>query len=228
MKKILVIFCSAVFYTSFIQAQSIVSPNYALKTPETLNINRIELTPEKTVIYLTVENERKDGYYCADKNIFIVYPDGKKSKLISSSGIPVCPDTHKFSRIGEKLDFKLTFPVLKSGTQSIDLVESCSDNCFSFYSICLNSDLNKQIDEATVLAENKETAKALASLIKIAGSVEGKNSGMDGLLYMNIVRLAADTGNNSKAEEWYKKLKSSGIPHLQLYIEHLNSDGIIF
>lgn len=229
MKKFSILLWFAVLYVPCVQSQnSIVSPNYALKSHETLNINRIETTPKNTIIYLSIENERKDGYFCADKNIYIFYPDRKKGKLITSKGIPVCPETYKFQRIGEKLDFQLTFPALKTGTQWIDLVESCSDNCFSFYSICLNSDLNKQIDEATLLAENKETAKALASFIKIAASVEGKNSGVEGLLYMNIVTLAADSGNNSKAEEWYIKLKSAGLPHNHLYIEHLNADGIIF
>ncbi|HZY25181.1 MAG TPA: hypothetical protein VFE71_05095, partial [Bacteroidales bacterium] len=169
-----------------------------------------------------------DGFFCADKNIIIIYHDGTRSKMISSKGIPNCPDTYKFKSIGEKLNFELTFPPLKPGTQTIDIVENCTDNCFSFYGVCLNSNLNKQIDNASVLAENKEPAKALISFINIANSPESKNSGIEGLLYLNIISLEKETGNNLKAAEWYGKLKASDIPRKDAYIKNLNSQGISY
>ena len=71
-------------------------PNVALKSHETLILTRIEMSAEKTVVYLTIENRIDGGYFCADKNIYIIYPDGTRSKLNMASGIPVCPDTYKF------------------------------------------------------------------------------------------------------------------------------------
>lgn len=209
-------------------SQAIIKPNYALKSHETLDISKIEITTQKTVIFLSVENRRTDGYFCADKNIFIIYPNGTRSRLISSKGIPVCPETYKFKTIGETLNFELTFPPLKQDTQWIDLIEDCSENCFSFYSVCLNSDLNKKIDDASLLAESSEPAKALMSFIKIAGTIDNKNSGIEGLIYINIIKLAKETANIQKASEWYTKLKSSDIPRSELYIKHLNSQGIIY
>ena len=156
------------------------------------------------MIYLSIENRMTGGYFCADKNIFIIYPDGTRSKLTSSKGIPVCPDTYKFKTIGEKLDFELTFPPLK-GTKWIDLIEDCSENCFSFYGVCLDNDLNKKIDDASVLAENKEPAKALMSFINIADTIDSKKSGIEGLIYINIIKLAKETGNIAKATEWYSR-----------------------
>jgi hypothetical protein len=203
-------------------------PNSGLKSHETLEISKIEITAQKTVIFLSIENRRSDGYFCADKNIFIIYPDGTRSRSISSKGIPVCPETYKFKTIGEKLNFELTFPPLKQDTQWIDLIEDCSENCFSFYGVCLNSDLNKKIDDASLLAENAEPAKALMSFIKIAGAIDNKNSGIEGLIYTNIIKLAKETANIQKASEWYTKLKSSDIPRSELYIKHLNSQGIIY
>jgi hypothetical protein len=209
-------------------SQTLIKPNYALKSHETLEISKIEISSQKTVIFLTVENRITGGYFCADKNIFIIYPDGIRSRLISSKGIPVCPATYKFKTIGEKLNFGLTFPPLKQGTQWIDLIEDCSENCFSFYGVCLNSDLNKKIDDASVLAENDEPSKALVSFIKIAGTIDNKNSGIEGLIYINIIKLAKETANIQEASEWYTKLKSSGIPRSELYIKHLNSQGIMY
>ena len=228
MKKLLLIFSLLNFFVVTGYSQTYIKPNYALKSHETLELTKIDLTAQKTLIFLSVENRITGGYFCADKNIFILYPDGTRSKLTASKGIPVCPDSYKFKTIGEKLNFELTFPPLKPGTQWIDLIEDCSDNCFSFFSVCLNTDLNKRIDEASVLAENEKPAEALIDFIKIAGTIESKNSGIEGLIYINIIKLAKETNNIQKASEWYSKLKLSGIPRKDLYIKHLNSQGIIY
>jgi hypothetical protein len=228
MKRLLPIFTLLNFFVVTGYSQTYIKPNYALKSHETLELTKIDLSAQKTLIFLTVENRITGGYFCADKNIFILYPDGTRSKLTASKGIPVCPDSYKFKTIGEKLNFELTFPPLKPGTKWIDLIEDCSDNCFSFFGVCLNTDLNKRIDEASVLAENEKPAEALIDFIKIAGTIESKNSGIEGLIYINIINLAKETNNIQKASEWYSKLKLSGIPRKDLYIKHLNSQGIIY
>lgn len=214
--------------SGFSFSQAILQPNYALKSHETLEIRKIEIMSDKTVVSLSIENQTTGGYFCADKNIFIIKPDGTRSKLISSSGIPVCPETYKFKAIGEKLNFVLTFPPLKTGTGWIDLTEDCNDNCFSFYGIVLDTLLNKKIDAAFVLVENKEPVIALGRFIDILNEPDNKNKVAEGLLYINIIKLAKETGNLSKASEWYLKLKSSGTPGVSRYVKYLNDQGIIF
>jgi hypothetical protein len=211
---------------SSILPQTITKPNYALKSHETLVIEKIEIEPEATTFYLSIENRTTGGYFCADKNIFIIYPDESRSRLISSNGIPVCPDIYKFKIIGEKLDFILRFSPLKQGAEWIDLIEDCSDNCFSFYGVTLNPDLNRSIDDAFILIENGETDRAMAAFIDIAEEIDNNNPGVEGLLYVNIITLANETGNTAKASEWYQRMISSEAPRLQLFIKHLNSQGI--
>ena len=227
-RNIVVISWLITIYATNISAQVIAHPNYALKSHETLEISKIDISAQETVIFLSVKNRITEGYFCADKNIFIIYPDGTRSRLISSKGIPVCPDSYKFRSIGEKLDFELTFPSLKEGVQWFDLIEDCKENCFSFYGVCLQNDLNRKIDEASVFAENEKPAEALAGFIKIAGSIDKKESGIEGLIYLNIITLSKETGKTIEAAKWYNKLKSSGIPRCELYIKHLNSLGIIY
>jgi hypothetical protein len=207
-------------------SQSILMPNVALKSHETLDIMKIMISEAKTDIYLKVENRITGGNFCADRNIYIVYPDGSRELIVSSTGIPVCPDTYKFKSVGEQLDFVLTFPPLKKTTGSFNLIEDCQQNCFSFYGIILDNNLNKKIDEAFILAENDEPARALVNFIKIADETGNENTGAKGLTYMNIVKLSRATGNNVKAAEWYKKIKSSGLPETALYLKHLNGQGI--
>jgi hypothetical protein len=207
-------------------SQTFLLPNSALKSHETLDIMKIVISAEKTQIFVKVENRITGGNFCADKNIWLVYSDGTRSLLVSSNGIPVCPDTYKFKSPGEQLDFVLTFPPVKKGTESLNLIEDCQDNCFSFYGVILDDDLNKKIDDAFALSENKEPAKALVKFTELAQENGNKNPGADGLFYLSIVKLYKSTGNSVKAGEWYKKLESSGLQETALYIKHLNSLGI--
>ena len=228
MKNLALLVCMAVLYTTSVKSQTTENPNYGLKSHETLEITRIGNSPSLTTVYFTVENKITGGYFCADKNIFLIYPDGTKSRLVSSNGIPICPDSYKFKMVGEKLSFELTFPALKQNIHWIDIIEDCSDNCFSFYGVCLDKDLNKAIDDASDLAERNEMAKALISFTDIAATIESMNSGMSGLIYVSIIRLAKETGDKTKAAEWYMKLKSSSIPRKDLYLKNLNAQGIIY
>jgi hypothetical protein len=225
-KRISFIFVLIMPLSGFLQSQTIINPNYSLKSHATLDIIKVEARSEATIIYLRIENKIWGGTFCADKNIYIIYPDGKKSKLESSSGIPVCPDTYKFKAPGEKLEFVLSFPALKKGTEWIDIVEECSDNCFSFYGISLDNDLNKRIDDAFTFAENEEPLKAMSSFIAILDENDKKNSGIEGLLFINIIKLAVETGDDTKAREWYKKFKLTNTPRLSQYIKYLNDQGI--
>jgi len=138
MKSYLLLFCLSIFGIAKLNSQTIEKPNYGLKSHETLEINKVVTGPSGTTVYLSVVNKIDGGYFCADKNIYIMYPDGSKSKVVSSKGIPVCPASYKFKSIGEKLSFELTFAAIKQNTKWIDLVEDCNENCFSFYGICLN------------------------------------------------------------------------------------------
>lgn len=207
-------------------SQTLINPNYSLKSHETLRIIKIELKPEAAMFYMSIENRIENGTFCADRNIFLLYPDGKKSKLISSDNIPVCPDTHVFRSPGEKLDFVLTFPPVSRSVEWVDLVEECSENCFSFYGIALNNNLNQRIDNAFRLAENDETAKAMASFIALADELSASGHGIAGLLYINVIKLAAGSGDNNKAVEWYRRLKSSDIKRKDEHMKHLNDQGI--
>ena len=207
-------------------AQTFIQPNYGHKSHETLVINKVEATEKAVTFYLTIENRITEGTFCADKNIYIVFPDGSRSMLVSSNGIPVCPDEHKFNTAGEKLNFTLTFPPLKNGVEWIDLIEDCSENCFHFFGITLDNELNRKLNDAFYLAENDDPVKAMISFIDILNDTDSKNRGVEGLIYVNIITLARQSGTVGSAVDWYKKLKNSGAPRMQEYIKFLNDKGI--
>jgi hypothetical protein len=207
-------------------SQSFLQPNFGLKSHETLVVNSIEISDRSTIVSLTVENKKEGGSFCADRNIYLIYPDGSREKLISSTGIPVCPDTYKFKYQGERLTFTLTFPRLKNNPEWIDLVEECSDNCFYFFGLTLDNVLNGRINETFRMAETGDPVKAMMTFVSILESVESKNHGIEGLLYVNIISLAKLSGNVGQASDWYKKLMISNAPRISEYVKHLNSQGI--
>jgi hypothetical protein len=206
-------------------AQTVGIPNYAMKSHETLEISKIDAGSDKTIVYLNIENRIDGGNFCADRNIYITDPTGAKLRLTKAVGIPVCPDSYKFKKTGEKLHFSLEFPPLKPGCNWIDITEECSNNCFSFYGVVLNSEINRKIDDAISLAENNEPSKALSALINIADDAERRGEEMGGVLYIYIIKLARETGSTVKAAEWYRRLESSALSGLPLYLKHLNSSS---
>jgi hypothetical protein len=225
MKKILLAGFASLWSLSVL-SQSFIQPNYGLKSHETLIISKIEASDKATTLMLSVENRIQGGSFCIDRNTYIVYPDGTRLRMVSSSGIPVCPENHVFSSPGEKLAFTLTFPPLRKGLEWIDLVEDCSDNCFHFYGITLDNDLNQKINDAFRLAEGDDLLKAMVSFVDILESTDSKNLGSEGLLYVNIISLARQAGNYGQAADWYRKLRNSGAPRLQEYIKFLNDQGV--
>lgn len=211
---------------TFIHSQTIEQPNYALKSHETLEISKVEITPEKTVLYMSVENRITGGNFCADRNINLIYPDGGIIKLKRASGIPVCPDNYKFKNIGEILQFTLEFPPLKPGTNWIDIVEECESNCFWFYGITLDNDLNKKLDDIFSLASKGKPAENIVLFKTLLDSIDNKNHGIEGLLYINIINAAAEDSDELNKIVWYKRLVSSHAPRVTQYIKYLNDKGI--
>lgn len=211
-----------------IHSQTIELPGYALKSHETLEILKVEITSEKTVLYMSVENRIDGGNFCADKNIYVIYPDSDKLKLVKSLGIPVCPDAYKFKSIGEKLQFTLDFPPLKTGIKWIDVIEECSENCFSFFGVTLNPDLNTRINKALAVAKEGGTTNAILLYKSILGDLPVEDNGIKGALYTDIITLSLETGDKAGAAEWYKKMLVSDSPRLELYVNNLNSRGIRF
>ena len=175
-------------------SQVYIQPNVGLKSHKTLVISKLESTPQGTTIYFSLENRITGGAFCADRNIYIIYPDGTRSHVVSSKGIPQCPDFYKFKRIGEKLNFSLVFPPLPPGTEWINIKEDCNDNCFSFFGVLLNNGLNARIDEAVSKVDEGELDTAIGLYKGIIESVEPSGNGITGSLYADLISLLVKKG----------------------------------
>ncbi len=224
-KPTIFIFLNFLIQTGY--SQIFLKPNYALKSHETLEILKVDVTSISTLIWLSVENRRNEGgNFCADKNIYLIYPDGSRMNLIKANNIPVCPDTYNFKSVGEKLQFTLEFPPLKPGTKWIDIIEDCSSNCFWFYGVTLDNELNSRLDEAFALASKGTPAGNIILFKNILDDIDSQNLGIEGLLYINIVNATLEDADNVNTIVWYKRMASSHAPRLNQYIKYLNDRGI--
>jgi len=221
-KKLILTF---VIFTTVIRLfpQTITHPNYGLKSHETLDIESVVPATHSTTLNMVIENRSLDGTFCADKNIFILLPGGKRLKINKAEGIPRCPDTYVFKNFGEKLFFSLIFPALPEGTEWFDLVEECNEACFSFYGIILDDKLNQKIDHAYALSGSGEYEEAGREFESLLLDLYGRKCSYEGAVYWNLVHLARKVGDESKAGEWSEKLNNSDITLKKKYAEVLKN-----
>jgi len=212
--------------SSGLSAQGIIRPNQSLKSHETLEITEITMKAGLTLVSLVIENRISGGKFCADRNLYIIEPDGTRLKLKKATGIPACPDTYEFRGVGEKLKFTLEFPPLKTGTAWIDIVEECASDCFWFYGITLNNELNRKLDEVFLAASGNKPEENINLFKSILDQIDSQNPGIEGLLYINIINASLENSDKVGASVWYKRLAASEAPRLNQYIKYLNDLGI--
>lgn len=201
-------------------------PAVGLKSHQTMEIDKVEITQQKTIIYISLVNRITGGTFCADRNIYIILPDGTRLGITKASGIPRCPDVHRFKKPGEILGFSLEFPALPHGTGWIDLIENCNDVCFTVYGILLNDGFSRRIDEAVSYVEKGQTDTAIGLYQKLIQDAGYSELGITGSLYSDLVSLLQSKGYTASAADWYRKLAASDFPWKELYINNLNFHGI--
>jgi hypothetical protein len=207
-------------------AQVFETPVIGIKSHQTMEVLKAEVSGNKIVFHISIENMISGGSFCADRNIFMVEPGGKRYRLIKANNIPVCPDVYQFKSPGEKLFFNLEFPYGGSLPSWIDIVEECSNNCFWLFGIIMDENLNRRINDAFITAASGSPSASINLFSNILVDIENLNTGVEGLIYLNIVHAANAAGDKTAVQEWYRKMTMSGAPHLEQYLKFLNEMGI--
>lgn len=190
-----------------INGQIIKNPNYGEKSHPTLEITSIEFNDKETIFTLTIENRIKQGWFCADKNI-IIQAIGEEIQLksLKTENIPTCPDNHKFSTVGEKLTFKIFFPIIDKSAKYFNLIEQCDNSCFYFHGIILSENFNLLIEEAYQLYE---AGKHGMAAVKFKQIIEKYPEYPYGFLYINLINIYNKLSMPDEADIWQKKLQES-------------------
>lgn len=209
-----------------VSGQVVNNPAYGLVSHETLKIARVFFGSDETVIELTVENRTPGGFFCVDRNTFLILPGGLRIRMVRSENIPNCPDVHKFQSVGEVLGFRLIFPPTDAIPPWFDLIEECTDNCFSVLGITTDSRLNDEIEKGYRLAEEGQPADAGRQFRTVLEGIESSGHGITASLYSNVVIMFLREGNEQEARIWYDRMIASRAPSVDKYIANLSARGI--
>lgn len=207
------------------QAQSVLNPNYGLKTPLTAEIVRVDFNSDATVVSLTIMSDINNAWFCIDKNTFLIKPDGMKVRLKSLKGLPYCPATYRFKKPGEKLSFSMTFPA--TGLLPwFSVVEECTGGCLAFRGILTDGALNSRLNEAYALTDKGEEMAAYRLFEEIINETDTLDLGIEGSIYTNLILIDQRNGRPQTAKGWYDRMMTSDTPDLGLYLESLRREGI--
>jgi hypothetical protein len=226
MKQILIVVALALL-TVTAGAQTILNPNYGLKSPRSAELVKVSFSEGSTEVHVSITSEINNAWFCIDRNTYIVRPDGTKLKLTALKGLPYCPATHRFSKPGEKVTVTMTFP--STGVLPwFSVIEECGEGCLSFRGVVTDSDLNRKLDEAYALADRGEEAAAYSIFEQLLTGSDSLNTGIEGALFTTLVTLDHKSGRTAEARRWYERMLLSGAPDLGLYLESLRAQGIEF
>lgn len=230
-KTLLFIFIFMLISANTLSAQRIINPVVESKTHPSLTIDSIVLSVESTICYLTVTNLNTEGnaWFCADGNIDLIEVKNiTKHRLQSSVGIPVCPDAHHFKGYGEKLSFELHFGQLRDKSAEIDIIENCSDNCFSLKGIVLDQELNGEIrafEKAVYLYKEKNLEDALSVFEGIKTNSLYRDAKHVAYSYYILPLINRSLGRDAAARDAYRDLEESGINEKKYFIQKLNEEN---
>ncbi len=221
MKKIFIgIVLVCIFIVS--KAQSHFEPNYALKTPQTLEIINIDLQEDAIVIKLSIENKVEGGYFCVDRETYLTTEAGQRQKLNLLSGLPFCPKQYKFKREGEIKYITMSFPPMEEGTQWMDLIEECGEGCLAVYGICLDRRINSEINICFRDMKKGRNADAINRFESLKSELKDSNNPILGSIYLNLISLYKETGNQNMSTQLINEFQGIIIPHKELFLKSLN------
>lgn len=218
MKKGLLFYVLLALGLSGLKAQSIFEPNYALKNPMTLELINIELKDDVTLLNISIENLAEGGYYCIDPATYLITDKGERFKLSELSGLPLCPDVYKFSRVGEIKYITMRFPPIGKDSEWLDIIEECSDNCLSIYGLCLDIKINTEINIGFRDIENGRMDAALKKFEDLRSQLKDKGNPILGSIYINLISLYEENGNSARVAELKNELQGLLIPHKEKFL----------
>jgi hypothetical protein len=207
-------------------AQVVINPVIQSKTHPSLRVDSV-YTGDQTICYLSVVNENTEGnaWFCADEDIILIENQSNiKHRMIRSEGIPICPDVHAFNTKGEVLAFQLVFPALENPIGEIDIIENCSDNCFTLKGVVLDIALNQEIrtfEMAVVDFNEGRLVRALRTFESLNNATYKKENHFAYSLYI-VPMIHLKLGDEASAKKTYLTLRDSEIINKTYFLKKLH------
>jgi hypothetical protein len=132
---------------------------------------------------------------------------------------------HEFSSVGEKVYFTLVFDKLPEDTPWFDIVEYCSDNCFSILALNMDEKINERINAAFSAMDRLDPVEAIRIFRDMLPGMQASGHGLTGSVYLNLVELLAANNRDDELQKLVSGFKASPMPHKERYLEILRAMG---
>ena len=129
-------------------AQVIVNPVFDYSDQPSLHIDKVEITPDTTLIYCTFSAEANSWANISGETYIMSYPSKEKHKLLKSFGLPIAPKERDFT-LEERCNVLFYFPSIK-GSSHFDFIESPDNRAFNIYGVNLSDHFDKKYLESEI------------------------------------------------------------------------------
>jgi len=222
---VIFLFCHIPLLTS---SQTLDIPNVGLSSHPALELDKIEFTGGRTLLFFTIENKRLGGSFCLNENTFLKNSTGEEQyKLLEMGNLPVCPEYYRFKSIGERRSFVMHFPEISREIRYLNMVEDCEDDCVRLKYICLDAEINRRINEGLSLYEAGRADQASAHFQSILNEKNDNYSPVFGTLYLYLITLSFDLADSKELKRWYNELKSSAVINRDEIIKEVKEEGLV-
>lgn len=152
-----------------------------------LSLDKIEITSNETILYLT--HAVLTEWVNIRKDVCIQSLDGtEKYSFIKAEGIPVAPEKYYFDKTTPYLKFKLFFEKIPSTLKQFDLIECPeSDNCFNLYDISTKFSFEKEKEYSEYI--EKYLPFTLWKHFYISPKGESNGNSFDDIFYSELVKM---------------------------------------
>jgi hypothetical protein len=208
-----------------LQAQTVFSPNVAIKPMAELSVYKVELTDSETNVTVRFRSDKDlKPFTLKTKDLVIKQSgDGRDLKLIRWDKAPFSPETKVFSTPGEIFDFTLTFEPLPRNTKYFDIVHKVRSNEFYIQGIILDPEMNRLVTKGF----NDFSKNNLDGALEAFTTFAEKDLYFEyGMAYFNTLYILSLKNDWKGAQVWYDKFKERYFQDKQLLEKQLEKMGI--
>ncbi|MEE4116956.1 MAG: hypothetical protein V2I37_12345, partial [Marinilabiliaceae bacterium] len=128
---------------------------------------------------------------------------------------------YRFKKVGELRYLTLTFPPLPQDTEWFSIIEECDMNCMAVYGICLDPEINEEINTCFSDIDKGKLAEAISRFEILRQDIIPESNPMLGSVYLNLISLYNDTDQPAKAESLIVEFNKLLVPFKQEFIKLL-------
>lgn len=230
MKRFLCVLLLYVLITEVTGQTTIVrEPVVMHKSHRTVQVDSVVLQAGQSFFYFHITNELdKGGWFCLSERIHLFSGDTLLSVASSIEGVPLCPDSHAFTYSGEKINFRVIFPI-PSLPALVTMEEKCDQACLLLEDVVLDPVFNRKarIFEHAVscyrYGDYLNCVRGFEKVLKPPLPLESTTT-LYAYAYYYIICGYLRAGKREEGLVWYYRLQKSEISQKMLVIRRLQQE----